>query len=479
LTIFSRLVIGYVIIFALVVAANIFALNQLRQVNRVTRSFLTADSRLLDLQKKMSDSLLEQIRFEKKFVLMKDTALLEQFQKAKIAFNNEFQEAMVVADSGVLRDLLYDVGQAQARYEALVTREATFVKDGRYYDAAFFSTQKDDATTMALNNLKELRETNRRHMYDKMRHLDMATRHARSVSVATIIASVVIGVLVSVLITRSIVKPLGIMKRKTRDIAKGNFETIMTLPSPPEMTEVATAFNAMCVRLKEVDKIKSEFFSLMSHELRTPLTSIREGTTLLLEGVGGQVTEQQKRLLTIISEEDRRLIEMVNSLLDLSKMEAGMMTYNFVEGDLVTVLKQAVHEIEPLARSKNITVEGEAEKKLPPIQIDVEKVRQALRNLIANAVKFTPDGGFVKVACRRNSKSVEISVSDTGPGIPREDLQRIFEKYHQVNNGNSPYAKGTGLGLAIVHHIAVAHGGTVWAESELGHGSTFTLSLPA
>jgi len=155
-----------------------------------------------------------------------------------------------------------------------------------------------------------------------------------------------------------------------------------------------------------------------------------------------------------------------------------MMAYNFVEGDLLAVLKQAVREIEPLAVSKNITVEGVAEKTLPAVQMDIEKIRQAVRNLIANAVKFTPNGGLVKVACRKNGKSMEISVSDTGPGIPKEDLQGIFNKYYQVKNGNSPQAKGTGLGLAIVHHIATAHGGNVWAESEIGHGSTFTLSLP-
>jgi two-component system sensor histidine kinase GlrK len=221
--------------------------------------------------------------------------------------------------------------------------------------------------------------------------------------------------------------------------------------------------------------MKSDFFSSMSHELRTPLTSIKEGTGLLLEGVGGAITDKQKKLLNILAEESGRLIGVVNSLLDLSKMEAGMMPYTFAPRSLATLIQTAMTEIGPLVEAKKINLEAEVEEDLPVLKLDSERILQVLRNLIANAVKFTPPGGVVRVVARPTDGSVEVSVSDSGPGIPAESLSTIFEKFQQV----LPAAKGTGLGLAIVKHIITSHGGRVWAESQMGKGSTFVFVLPA
>ena len=234
----------------------------------------------------------------------------------------------------------------------------------------------------------------------------------------------------------------------------------------------------MCAKLKEVDKLKSDFFSTMSHELRTPLTSIKEGTALLREGVAGTITEKQKRLLTIISEESHRLIGLVNSLLDLSKMEAGMMTYTFEQASLPPLIDKAIMEIGPLVEAKKITVEAKMNEALPLIKMDSERILQALRNLVGNAVKFTPDGGWVGVSARPVNRGVQVSVTDTGPGIPAENLTTIFDKFQQATHAGSYQSKGTGLGLAIVKHIITSHGGKIWAESEPGQGSTFIFILP-
>jgi two-component system sensor histidine kinase GlrK len=235
----------------------------------------------------------------------------------------------------------------------------------------------------------------------------------------------------------------------------------------------------MCNKLKEIDKLKSDFLSFMSHELRTPLTSIKEGSTLLLEGIGGEITEKQKRLLTIIRAETDRLIDIVNSLLDLSKMEAGMMTYNYTYADIAYLINKAVTELEPISESKDIKLEIDIEKELPRVKIDSDRILQMLRNLLGNAVKFTQNGGQVKISARAINKEVEISVSDTGIGIPKENLQTIFNKFQQASIKNLNLIKGTGLGLAIVKHIINAHGGRIWVESEPGQGSTFTFVLSA
>jgi two-component system sensor histidine kinase GlrK len=291
--------------------------------------------------------------------------------------------------------------------------------------------------------------------------------------------AVILAIATAFFFSRSIAKPLNLLMDKTKEISSGVFECKLAIVSPPEISELAKAFNLMCDRLKEVDKIKSDFFSSMSHELRTPLSSIKEGINLLREGEGGVTTDKQNRLLAILTAESNRLINLVNSLLDLSKMEAGMMTYAFEEGRLGPLIESVIVEMAPLVEAKKISLEAKVGPELPLVKMDGERILQALRNLIGNAVKFTQKGGQVTVSTRLANSKIEVSVADTGPGIPKENLALIFEKFYQVPLKDSGKMKGTGLGLAIVKHIITAHGGRVWAESQLGQGSTFIFLLPA
>ncbi len=224
--------------------------------------------------------------------------------------------------------------------------------------------------------------------------------------------------------------------------------------------------------------MKSDFFSSMSHELRTPLTSIKEGITLLQDGVGGVTTGKQKKLLAILTAESNRLINLVNSLLDLSKMEAGMVNYLFRQERVEPLIERVALEMAPLLEVKKISLQTNLSEERPLINMDRERILQVLRNLIGNAVKFTHEGGRVIVSTRLKNSEMEVSVADTGPGIPKENLGAIFEKFHQVPLKASGGIKGTGLGLTIVKHIITAHGGKVWAESQPGKGSTFIFLLP-
>jgi two-component system sensor histidine kinase GlrK len=230
--------------------------------------------------------------------------------------------------------------------------------------------------------------------------------------------------------------------------------------------------------VENASRLKDQFLATVSHELRTPLTSIKEGTGLLLEGVGGATTEKQRKLLTILAEESNRLIGLVNSLLDLSKMEAGMMNYSFEKASLAPLIKKAVGEITPLVEAKEIRLETEIAEGLPTVKLDRERILQALRNLLGNAVKFTPKAGRVTVVARPIHGKVEVSFRDTGPGIPTENLTTIFDKFHQGSTTGAFSANGSGLGLAIAKHVIVSHGGEIWAENHPEQGSTFIFVLP-
>jgi two-component system sensor histidine kinase GlrK len=474
-TIFSRLVVGYLVIFFLIIVVSIYATVQFQNLEKSTESIINVDNNMLSYNKKLMDTLLSQIQYERKFLIIKDNAFYDRFAAAENDFNRHFKVLISIADSPKTRNLLNDVKQSHQFYQYLFYKEVEFLRAGQSYSKKWYAQEKEKAINGIMEDMKELRAYSENSTYKKIKELGESGANARKVAVVMTVFSLIFGITISIFITRSITKPLAAMRNKTREIARGNYEGNLNLSSPPEIGELTQDFNFMCNKLKEMDRMKSDFFSLMSHELRTPLTSIKEGTTLLLEGVGGETNVKQKRLLSIITEESNRLIDLVNSILDLSKMEAGMMTYNFVKADITPLIKKAVVEIEPIARAKNIKTElNIISGGLPAANMDIERILQVLRNLMGNAVKFTPQGGRVKISARHVNGNIEVSVADEGPGIPKKDLTSIFDKFK-----SSKSHKGTGLGLAIVKIIVTAHGGKVWVESKIGQGSTFIFMLPA
>jgi two-component system sensor histidine kinase GlrK len=474
-TIFSKLVACYLAIFILLIIVSIYVALQLQKLENATDSILNIDNRMLNYNKKLTDALLSQVQYEKKFLIMKDNAFYDRFVAAENDFDQYFTELFSVADSPQARQLLDGVSQAHQHYQDLFYEEVESLSSRQRYPKDWYTQEKEKAINTIMEDMKELRAYSENNTYEKIKKLGEAGANARTVVLVMTVLSLIFGITISVFITRSITKPLAVMRKKTREIARGNYESNLNLTSPPEIGELAQDFNFMCNKLREMDRMKSDFFSFMSHELRTPLTSIKEGTTLLLEGIGGETNDKQKRLLRIIAEESNRLIVLVNSILDLSKIEAGMMIYNFVQADITPLIKKAVVEIEPIAKARNIRTDLQiTQEGLPLTNIDTERILQVLRNLIGNAVKFTPEGGQVRISARHVNGSLEVSVADKGPGIPKEDLTTIFDKFK-----SSKSHKGTGLGLAIVKNIITSHGGRVWVESEPGQGSTFTFLLPA
>lgn len=230
-------------------------------------------------------------------------------------------------------------------------------------------------------------------------------------------------------------------------------------------------------KLKETMEMKSQFISTVSHELRTPLTCMKEAVAVVLDGSAGVISRKQEHFLNIAKRNIDRLAALVNDVLDFQKLEAGSMKFDMRENDIVEVVEYAHNTMASIVKKKGLDFSIELEEKLPKARFDSDKIIQVLTNLIGNAIKFTPEQGKICVRVRCQAEELVISVSDTGIGIPKKDLPKIFDRFYCVHRPNKQ-SQGTGLGLAIVKQIVMIHNGRIEVESEVDKGTTFTIFLP-
>jgi signal transduction histidine kinase len=256
-----------------------------------------------------------------------------------------------------------------------------------------------------------------------------------------------------------------------------------------ELTEKNKRLAQAVDRLQEADRIKSNFLATVSHELRTPLTSVIGYSEMLLEGIAGELNEEQREYVRTVMEKGDQLLQLITGILDISRMDAGEMRFEKTAFDLDEVVSIALSTIAPHARRKRITVACELKAHLPHALGDRDKIRQVLLNLLNNAIKFTPEGGRIKVSAtvgrvapnnEQSPAAVQVTVQDSGIGVPPEHQKRIFDPFYQVDNTSTREFGGTGLGLNIVKRFVEGHGGSVWVESpvENNKGSAFHFTLP-
>ncbi|MBI2914802.1 MAG: DUF3365 domain-containing protein [Firmicutes bacterium] len=245
-----------------------------------------------------------------------------------------------------------------------------------------------------------------------------------------------------------------------------------------KLAEQREVLEAKSKELEKANRLKSEFLSSVSHELRTPLTSILAFAELLLDESSGPITSMQREYLLDLQESAGRLHFNINDLLDLAKIEGGRMVLQCTAFPIAEAVDSAVHRSRSLALKKHIAITVAADPSLV-VHADDGKVEQILLNLLSNAVKFTSDGGSIEVSAgKAGDRDAVVSIKDTGIGICREDFDVIFEKFRQADSSTTRKYPGSGLGLAIAKHLVEMHGGRIWAESEIGRGSTFSFTLP-
>jgi signal transduction histidine kinase len=309
--------------------------------------------------------------------------------------------------------------------------------------------------------------------------------------IALVIASAV-SIALATLVTRSVTRPLQHVAQAAQKITAGDYSQTVPVEGSSEFKEVALNFNQMSQKVRDTQQSQRDFLANVTHELKTPLTSIQGFAQAIQDGAARE-PEAVRKSAAIIHDEATRMNRLVMELLELARIESGQIVMRREAVKLDLVLHSVIERLALRAQTSGVELQTEIVADLPALVGDGDRLAQILSNLIDNALKHTPSGGKVVVAARSLSGStavkrgtlraiggVEISVADTGPGIPAEDLSRIFERFYQVEKSRARSKEGSlGLGLAIVKEIVAAHGGTIHAESIVGLGTKFVVWLPS
>lgn len=429
--------------------------------------------------------------------------LLETLPKELLPDDAEFEDELITAKTTEPeRKARFDQARA-AGWKDLVSAEARAT--GRLYTFALraegscFSCHQQKEPALAKGDLLALAEITM-----PTSQLQGSVHRNRALLISTAFISALLLMAGSYLVVRYvIVKPVKHLKDVSDAIAHGQLNIRSEIQTGDEFEDLSHAFNRMLRTLvsmqdqlrrvntdldRKVDELaqanmalfssyqmKSDFLATMSHELRTPLNSILGFSDLL---AAQKLSDKQKRWVENINSSGKHLLGLINDILDLAKMEAGKMQVRPEEFSIRDMLEGLMAMFRPQADQKNIELECKIDPGLPPLRQDPSKLQQILWNLLANAVKFTPEGGRVTLQADTDGMHLLLSVIDTGVGIAPEDQERVFEKFRQAGRTLTREHSGTGLGLSIVRELAKLLGGEVKLQSELGRGSTFTVTVP-
>jgi two-component system sensor histidine kinase GlrK len=490
----TRIISGYgLLIAALVVLAlyQIVTIRKMQSINHTLReiNFKNATS-CLDAQREIE--LLDE--YAQKTFLLGDPDYADQLKLYQEDFETSLRQLQSSAASDEEKS---EVRRLTEIWDAFAVDLGLMLPNLPQLKGEWPQNLEEDLGRLRIQ-IESVSDAAKRSINAKLEIFEKTSKTAEIVLICAAIIALSISILVSLLIYRSISKPLALLTEGTRAIAEGKFFYRLDTSRDDEFAQLAKDFNTMTRRLSELDELKKDFVSHVSHEMKAPLASMRETLQILLDQIPGPLAEKQKRLLELNLQSCERLTSMIANLLDLSKIESGVMEYELKSRDLIPLVRTAVAEIEVQAVDRQIQIETILPDEPLPVECDGDRIVQVIVNLASNAIKFSPKAGTVQIRVEASRKLPDnmpeqlrrlaadfergddfglVIVSDSGPGIPDADKEKIFEKFHQVKQEKRTAGQGVGLGLAICRTIVQAHHGAIWAENGPGGGSRFLLLL--
>ncbi len=445
----------------------------IQEIVNISENIVDKNFEITSISKKMIENLLTMEESEKKYHLLKKNIYIQNFITAQIEFQEYLDKVFQMEKSGkIISQEWHTIGASYQEYAAVIEKIETSK-----------NPEKTWIPEKIINNwikgISKIRTKNESEIELTARELKRLSILSSRNGVIGLVLSSLVGLVGILFLSSSMIQPLRELLKGIRSISKDRYSKPIHVRSKDEFGELAAAFNEMAVLLKEEERMRSDFISMLSHEIRTPLTSIRESVNMIVEEVMGAINERQRKFLEIASMEIGRICNLLNHLMQVSRLESVSLKIQKRLIDTTSFVSGCISHLNHVAETKNITITVKIPPRVPNIKGDSEHLQRVFLNLLDNAIKFSTQRSSIKVSVHqtKDRNNLLFSVADNGPGIPENEQAMIFNKYYQAK-GTRDHMDGVGLGLNISKHIIEAHGGEIWVNSKTGKGSTFCFTLP-
>ncbi len=444
-----------------------------QQVAQISERIVSKNYAISDNSKKMFEHLLSMEENEKKYRLLKKDDYLNFFRSAQNDFEKSLQKILV------LKHQDHELSPQWEQVHSAYLQYSSPKKIGAAGNVEQKIWIPENVINQWIELISQARIENQLEVEEATRELNRRGRSSIRNALIGLGISSLVGLIGVVYLAYSMIRPLKELMRGIRSVAKDRYSEPVRIRSKDELGELAAAFNEMADRLRQEERLRSDFISMLSHEIRTPLTSIRESVNMVGEEVMGPITDRQRRFLEIAGSEIGRICDLLNHLMQASRLEPGALKIQFKPVDCVALVSSSVESLRAAAEAKDIHILTQIPPETPEILGDSQYLQQVFLNLMGNAIKFSDVGSkvWVKVGPGPDLISLTFNIIDNGPGILEEDQAKLFNKFYRAPSVRD-HLDGVGLGLSITKNIVEAHNGTIWVESVVGQGSTFSFALP-
>jgi signal transduction histidine kinase len=497
LSVQHKLLAAFMLVTLLFILMGGFSVQTIRRMSQHT-DWLDDAHRRVDLSHELQHSLAMQMHLTGMALLVRDETALANILRE----NNRFNETLASIEQqapDAERQIIQKIRAGQEEAMTVVADIANLVRDGKIRAATELQLTREDPLYRSIDELVRVVVQHEDQRMATLRDsIDSANNRSIFVMGAFAVASVGLALVGGFVISWAFILPVRAADAFLSDVAAGRFGGVVDIPNRDEFGALATRLNetarelarldadqrdtadrlrALNLQLEQASKAKSEFLANMSHELRTPLNAILGFTEMILDELYGETPAELKEPLADIQTNGKHLLRLINDVLDLSKIEAGRMELSVGDYAVEDVVSTVRASLRSIADDKGLELVAEIEPNLPEAYGDSKRITQCLLNLVGNALKFTNQGRVV-VGVGRVGDQLRYRVSDTGIGIPADQLEEVFAEFRQVDTTTTRDFGGTGLGLSITKKFVEMHGGRIWVESELGKGSTFYFTIP-
>ena len=470
-SLYQKLLAGYLFLLTILIVPCVFSLYSIYKIEDTISTYFKKSleiSSSVEYAKNLVPSLEAEAR---RLVILHKLDSLKQVKQIIMGLENKLSPKIAWGSKALKNNLTEFQNTLRLLRDIIIAYEKVGIKAG----ATHAPTRSDEAREQEIKGLA----FHLMQLLKKAEFIQKASLRSRSQQTSRVISQVKNGTLILMLVAFAVAlfvpwvlyiyikKPLKYLQKGTEAIGGGDFDHKIPVISKDELGELASSFNDMAKSLKELDTLKSDFIAVASHELKTPLAAMLEATRLLREPDIGELNKRQAKLVEVLNTSMERFKALVEELLDLSKMQAGLLNLNRKRVLLEQFILSIHENVATLLEAKNLKLSVESSDKDVSIDIDPKRMERVLLNLFDNAITFSPENSTIKVDIRKKTEKkqpfVQISVIDAGPGLQSHEQARVFEKFYQAKT--APRQSGSGLGLTIARQIVSAHGGKIWIES--------------